>query len=542
MDKNKSVRDVSVLSLAELDWPKEALDEICHLLQSASNINYTRYQQTLRQRIVQRMATCKIERLSDYLRYIKEHPAEVDVLRQKEAISYGKKWLPVQSEVVDNGRYASEHADRRLPLKEPELETVGPDEVIYGAGEPAIENDQLINALREELSTTKKDVSSIIQEQEATNQILRVLNEEVRAANEELSLVNRELQDQNAALNRTNDDLNNLLSSINLPIVMLDNNLRIRRLTPAARHMMNLSFDDLGSVRDLPLQVQTPHLESLVLDVIRLAVIKEQEVQDREGRWYNMRIQPYRTGEGKVDGAVITLIYTDELKRSLEQLKKSYEKEVLLKEIHHRVKNNLQIISSLLSLQSGYIKDVQAREAIRESHNRVRSMALIHELLYQSKDLAQIDMGEYLQKLAKNLLYSYAIDQQAIALKIQVEKMSLSIDTAITSGLIVNELVSNSLKHAFAAGQTGKIGIALSESDDYQTTLRVWDNGIGFPKDLDFRNTKSLGLQLVTALTNQLRGAIELDDHNGTEFKITFTELRSIGKAEKQTYGYQIKK
>ena len=198
------------------------------------------------------------------------------------------------------------------------------------------------------------------------------------------------------------------------------------------------------------------------------------------------------------------------------------EKEVLLKEVHHRVKNNLQIISSLLNLQSKYIKDDQALEMFKESRNRIRSMTLIHEKLYRSKDLANIDVAEYIQNLSSNLFRSYSAGR--VSLKTQVDDILLGIDTAIPCGLIINELVSNSLKHAFPEKQ-GEIFVNLHR-DDGSLTLIVSDNGVGFPENVDFRNTDSLGLQLVCTLTDQLDGAIELNRTGGTEFKITFGEIK----------------
>jgi PAS domain S-box-containing protein len=198
------------------------------------------------------------------------------------------------------------------------------------------------------------------------------------------------------------------------------------------------------------------------------------------------------------------------------------EKEVLLKEVHHRVKNNLQIISSLLNLQSKYIKDSQALEMFKESRNRIRSMTLIHEKLYRSKDLANLDVAEYIQNLSSNLFRSYSSGR--VSLKTQVDDILLGIDTAIPCGLIINELVSNSLKHAFPEKQ-GEIFVDLHR-DDGRFTLIVRDNGVGFPENVDFRNTDSLGLQLVCTLTDQLDGAIELNRTGGTEFKITFGEIK----------------
>jgi len=217
----------------------------------------------------------------------------------------------------------------------------------------------------------------------------------------------------------------------------------------------------------------------------------------------------------------------DEMRRAEDQIKASLqEKEVLLKEIHHRVKNNLQVIYSLLRLQSAHIKDKHDLEIFKESRNRVMSMAFVHEKLYQSEDLAMIDFAEYSRKLATSLFHSYAAYPEIIALEINVEDVFLGIDNAIPCGLIINELVSNCLKHAFPKGKKGKIRVELRSDKDLHAgdkfTLTVSDDGIGFPKDLDFRNADTLGLQLVTTLVKQLKGTIELDRDGGTEFKITF--------------------
>ena len=207
-----------------------------------------------------------------------------------------------------------------------------------------------------------------------------------------------------------------------------------------------------------------------------------------------------------------------EIKKSLE------EKELLLKEIHHRVKNNLMIISSLLNLQSSYIKDKESQDIFKESQNRARSMALIHERLYQSTDLKRIDFGEYITSLANELFHTYVADPSLIELKINVEDIFLDINTAIPLGLIVNELITNSLKHAFPDGISGEINVDFHPIDAHYEFI-VKDNGIGFPEDIDYQNTESLGLQMVTSLTDQIDGEMKLNRNNGTEFKITFKEL-----------------
>ena len=208
-------------------------------------------------------------------------------------------------------------------------------------------------------------------------------------------------------------------------------------------------------------------------------------------------------------------------KQAEEHIKASLkEKEVLLKEIHHRVKNNLQIISSLLNLQAGYIQDEHAGEMFKESRNRVKSMALIHEKLYQSKDLARIDFAEYVRSLTTHLFRSYGVNSHAVGLKINVDKILLDIDLAIPCGLIVNELVSNSLKYAFPSGIRGEICIDLNRENEGRLALVVSDNGAGLPPGFDLQKTESLGLQLVSTLTDQLEGKILLERNGGTRFKI----------------------
>ena len=206
------------------------------------------------------------------------------------------------------------------------------------------------------------------------------------------------------------------------------------------------------------------------------------------------------------------------------QLKNSLvEKEMLLKEIHHRVKNNLMIISSLLNLQSSYIKDKESQEIFKESQNRAKSMALIHERLYQSTDLKKIDFGDYIESLSSELFNTYVSQNSIIELKINVEDIFLDINTAIPLGLIVNELITNSLKHAFPEGRKGEIDVNFHKKDDYYEFV-LMDNGVGVPDTIDYKNTESLGMQIITNLTEQIDGNIELNNENGTTFKISFKE------------------
>jgi len=221
---------------------------------------------------------------------------------------------------------------------------------------------------------------------------------------------------------------------------------------------------------------------------------------------------------------------TAQIKASLE------EKEVLLKEIHHRVKNNLQTVSSLLNIQSGYIKDKQAQEVFTNTRERVQAMALVHEKLYQSKDLSKIDFAEYIQGLVTQLFDSYSLEAGQVREKINVVPVLLNIETAIPLGLIINELVSNSLKHAFPGNRSGELRVTLERSEDehYDYALIIRDNGVGFPESLDFRHCDTLGMVLVSILVKQLHGVIQLDRNKGTTFTIKFKSLRQKNSAKKR--------
>jgi len=201
------------------------------------------------------------------------------------------------------------------------------------------------------------------------------------------------------------------------------------------------------------------------------------------------------------------------------------EKDVLLKEVHHRVKNNMQVISSLLNLQSRRVQDPAVSEMFKESQGRIRSMALVHERLYQSSDLSRIEFSEYLRNLAIHLFHSYLADSSRIRLRIDAEEVFLNINTAIPCGLIVNELVSNALKHGFPEGRKGRLDIDLHRVAGNGYLLRVRDDGVGFPEGLDFRKAETLGLQIVNTLVDQVDGRLDLDREEGTAFRLEFSEL-----------------
>jgi PAS domain S-box-containing protein len=212
-----------------------------------------------------------------------------------------------------------------------------------------------------------------------------------------------------------------------------------------------------------------------------------------------------------------------ERRKAEEQIRRALkEKEVLMKEIHHRVKNNMTVVSSLLKLQAGKVRDKQYRDMFIDSIDRIKSMARIHETLYQSEDFSKINFSDYIRDMADSMYMSYGLSPRKVKLIKDIERITLGADKATPCGLIVNELLANSLKYAFPEGRTGEVRVALRVNDNDEIELTVADNGVGIPDDLDFKNSDSLGLNLVTALARQLDGKIELIREQGTEFKITF--------------------
>jgi two-component sensor histidine kinase len=196
--------------------------------------------------------------------------------------------------------------------------------------------------------------------------------------------------------------------------------------------------------------------------------------------------------------------------------------QVLLRELHHRVKNNLQVIASLLNLQSASLQDPHIQAIFQDCQERIRAMALVHELLYQSHNLGRIKLAHYLEALAKQLFASYRIDPERVRLSIQADEVLLDVNTAVPCGLLCHELISNCLKHAFPGQQSGDVTITIRAIPAGQLTVTIHDTGIGFPESVDFHKTESLGLQVACLLTRQLQGTMTLARAGGTCFTLTF--------------------
>ncbi|MCK9395888.1 MAG: PAS domain S-box protein [Methylobacter sp.] len=238
---------------------------------------------------------------------------------------------------------------------------------------------------------------------------------------------------------------------------------------------------------------------------------------------------PVEIGLGLIDdenGIIVlsSIVDITERKNANDKLKQALnEKEMLLKEVYHRVKNNLQVVSSLINLQARNVKNEETVDLLKQSADRIKAMALLHEKLYQSKDLARIDFNGYIHSLVDHLLFGYGSHQDKVKLSMRIDDVFLDVDTAIPCGLIINELLSNALKHAFPDDRHGEIGVTFTQ-DQAEFILEITDNGVGFPTGLDFNKSDSLGLQLVSTLTNQLMGQMTLDRTNGSAFSLRFAK------------------
>jgi PAS domain S-box-containing protein len=248
---------------------------------------------------------------------------------------------------------------------------------------------------------------------------------------------------------------------------------------------------------------------------------------DGSTMWVQWECRPWRDAAEEIGGLILFSQTVTDRKLAEEHVRASLrEKEVLLKEIHHRVKNNLQIISSLLFLQSTYVTDDTTLEILAESQSRVKAIALIHEKLYRTEQFDRIDFVAYLNDLIAELFRTYRVRDDSVTMHTDIEAIRLGIETALPCGLIVNELVSNALKHAFPAPWTGEVWVDLHRADGNQFALTVRDNGIGLPECVDWQRSQSLGLQLVSDLTKQLGGTLEIEHRAGTSVRLRFTELQ----------------
>jgi two-component sensor histidine kinase len=266
--------------------------------------------------------------------------------------------------------------------------------------------------------------------------------------------------------------------------------------------------------------------EAAVLNILDDSSAEKDRLQNIQKAIFNI-LDDLHVEKGNLEKARNQLVQS-----SQEVMASLREKEILLKEVHHRVKNNLQVISSLISLQLRPIKDPVNREALQACQARVQAISLIHTMLYQSKDYAKVPFSDYAPILANNIFNALGTVPGCISLELAIDGVALPVDKAIPCGLILNELITNALKHGFPNGRHGKIRVVLEKASWGRLQLSVQDDGVGIPAGMDIRQTQSLGMHLVSALTDQLGGELEMSGDKGTRFKVTFATDAASDKKE----------
>lgn len=365
-----------------------------------------------------------------------------------------------------------------------------------------------------------------------------IINETILNFHKSFPVISRSIV---ALVDKNIDNARIFCSNINNPQFKDDT---LYQITEELKHnIFNLnSIKEFYSVADLSSVAERNNFENELYKIgIRslvsiLLVIDEQVIgfmnfsSDMPNSFNEENIEVLKVVSNQLAVAVYQAQLQEQIAEHSRNLQNSLsEKEVLLKEIHHRVKNNLQVISSLLYLNSKKIKDKETQDLFKDSQNRVKSIALVHERLYQSKDLGKIDFKEYVSRLANDLFRSYAVNQTLVKLSLNINNIFISIDTAVPCGLIINEVVSNSFKYAFPMDRDldkeNEIKINFNKNGNSELVLEISDNGIGLPKGFTDKKKESLGLQLVDTLIAQLEGKMEINQNYGTTFKFTFKDL-----------------
>ena len=340
----------------------------------------------------------------------------------------------------------------------------------------------------------------------------------------------KELQVKNVELEK----LSLVASETDNAIMIFDAKLNLEWVNTGFEKLTEYSLEEYRKVRGATLKDISSNKDVAVFinDIIteKKSIVYESEVLSKSGKhyWLSSTLTPIFNEQGDLKSIVVIETDITLRKKMEEQIKAALdEKGLLLREIHHRVKNNLQIIISLFNLQTSYIDDDKAYQALKEGQDRIKSMALIHERFYQSDGISKIDFDDYSRKLIEYLYTSFKINPSSIVVDIKIENVRLDIDTAVPCGLIINEIVSNAFKHAFKDKDKGHIDIILKNAGDGEYYLEIKDDGIGMPTDFNLETADSLGFQLIQALSDQLDGKLELvtSPNKGLTYKLNFKNI-----------------
>ena len=396
-----------------------------------------------------------------------------------------------------------------------------------------------LGRLNEELTSTNEELESAMEELQSTNEEYESAKEQLESANEELVTLNEELLTRNNELDHVNAELietrdyaESIIRTVREPLVILDGNLRISSANDAFYRTFGLSQQEAEHAYFFDMndrQWDVPALRSEIASILSNETVLEDVEIEREFPRLGYRVMCLnvrRVVQKKRKGNVLVLLAIEDItaRRKLEEASST-----LMKEIHHRVKNNLQVVTSLLDLQSGYVQDEKAVAAFKDSRDRVKSIVLIHEKMYESKQIGKVSFKDYVTELINHLFRLYAKDSRKIELALELQEVYLDMDQAIPCGLIANELLTNALKYAFPEDSAGRIEIRMihrvftgKNRPPGEFVLTVKDNGVGLPAGIDPKNAQSMGLKIVAALTRQLAGKLEVNREEGTTFRIAF--------------------
>jgi PAS domain S-box-containing protein len=340
-----------------------------------------------------------------------------------------------------------------------------------------------------------------------------------------------ELQKSKIAIEESREKFKSIFENAGEAIILFDRHGTIIEANDKIEDISGFKKEDLIGHKFMKLlpKVEIEYKKALIAfkDLIMGNELKQVEwaIKNRVGKEVFFLAHPsIMKNKNKADGLVLIIEDITERKIAENSLKDSLEeKEILLREIHHRVKNNLQVISSLLSLQRIQVEDSETANILMDCQGRVRTMAMIHENLYHSNDISTINFEDYLKKLLLNIFNSFRVNT-SIKLNTQIECSDMGIETAMPCGLIINELATNSIKHAFPQGKKGNINVELKYNND-SYVLTYSDDGVGVPENFNLENSKKLGLMVVNTLASQLNAKMEIDSTNGTKYSFKFREL-----------------
>lgn len=363
--------------------------------------------------------------------------------------------------------------------------------------------------------------------------IFLILQFRTRSLQRSQAILRKNVEDRTCELNEKNAELEKLslvASETDNSVIIFNNKLELEWANKAFTRITGYTVKELNMDKPVTLyDISThPDIKNLTAFAIenKRSSAYESSFTDKEGKqiWVSSTLNPIFNANDQLHKVVVVDTDITYRKKMEEQITSAlHEKGLLLKEIHHRVKNNLQIIISLFNLQSGFITDKEAYRALREGQERIKSIALIHDRFYQAEGTSRIDFDEYIKRLCDNILISSGVSRDKISLAIKAEKIALDIDQAVPCGLIINEVINNSIRHAFNGDKEGTLEI-IFRPDGSQVLLQIGDNGIGMDESIDFENPETLGLQLIRVLAEQIDAEIKLDRKNGVTYSIRFTK------------------